>query len=74
MATPESKELDQEVRVLLHGRKNRTYKIYFSIQPENSSSGLVSVFHVRHWARRPLTREEFEEVMEDGQDQTIESP
>ena len=35
---PESEELDREVRVLLHGRKNRTYKIYFSIERESSSS------------------------------------
>ena len=63
----ESEELDHEVRVLLHGRKNRTYKIYFSIRQETSSEGTVSIFHVRHWARKPLTTEELEELMDDAQ-------
>jgi ribosomal protein L39E len=52
---PESQELGQEVRLLLHGRKNRSYKIYFSIRHETSA---VCVFHVRHWARRDLIAEE----------------
>ena len=29
----ESEDLDREVRVLLHGRRNRTYKIYFPCLP-----------------------------------------
>lgn len=28
----ESEDLGQEVRVLLHGRRNRKYKVYFSIE------------------------------------------
>ena len=61
----ESEDLDREVRVLLHGRRNRTYKIYFSISQE--PAGIVSVFHVRHWARKPLTNEELEELNDDEQ-------
>ncbi len=59
----ESEDLEREVRVLLHGRRNRTYKIYFSISQE--PAGIVSVFHVRHWARKPLTNEELEELNDD---------
>ncbi len=60
---PESEDLDREIRVLLHGRRSRTYKIYFSISQE--PAGIVSVFHVRHWARKPLTNEELEELNDD---------
>ena len=59
----EAEELGEEIRLLLHGKKNRAYKIYFKIQQES-----VRVFHVRHWARKPLTREELEELMDDRQD------
>ena len=64
---PEAEELGDEVRLLLHGRKNRAYKIYFKIHQKTESSGSVQVFHVRHWARKPLTNEELEELMEDVQ-------
>jgi plasmid stabilization system protein ParE len=65
---PESEELGHEVRLLLHGRKNRAYKIYFSIVYETSATGTVRILHVRHWARKPLTNEELEEPMDDGQE------
>jgi plasmid stabilization system protein ParE len=58
---PESEELGREIRLLLHGRKNRAYKIYFSIDYETPASGVVRVFHVRHWARKPLTNDDLEE-------------
>lgn len=61
---PEAEELGHEVRLLLHGRRNRTYKIYFDIRYETSSGGVVRVFHIRHWARQPLTQEELEELMD----------
>ena len=61
---PEAEDLQDEVRLLLHGRKNRAYKIYFKIHQETESSGSVIVFHVRHWARKPLTNEELEELEE----------
>lgn len=50
----ESKELGREVRLLLHGKGNRRYKIYLSVCPETSTTGVVRVFHVRHWARQEL--------------------
>ena len=59
---PEAEEAGEEVRLLLHGMKNRAYKIYFKIHEETASNGSVRVFHVRHWARKPLTNEELEEL------------
>jgi len=44
------------------------YKIYFSIDYADPGSGAVCVFHVRHWARKPLTNDELEELMDDQQD------
>jgi plasmid stabilization system protein ParE len=52
----ESEELGLEVRLLLHGRKKRAYKIYYAVDHETPSTGTVRVFHVRHRARRPLPR------------------
>jgi hypothetical protein len=66
---PESEDLGDEVRVLLHGRKNRTYKIYFAIHYETPSTGTVRVFHVRHWARRPLIPDELQELMDEFADE-----
>ena len=60
----ESKELGEEVRLLLHGRKNRTYKIYFAIQHATASTGLVRIFHVRHWARQGLSPYELQDLVE----------
>ena len=57
---PEVEDLQADIRLLLHGRRNRGYKIYFKIQHSESSDS-VMVFHVRHWAREPLTNEELEE-------------
>jgi plasmid stabilization system protein ParE len=62
---PESEDLGDEVRILLHGRKNRAYKIYFAIHYETSSTGTVRVFHVRHWARKLLSPHELQEFMMD---------
>ena len=69
--TSESEDLGQEVRLLLHGRRNQSYKIYFTIHHETPSTGTVRVLHVRHWARRPLTGDEFENLMNEprGEDQ-----
>ena len=64
---PESEELGQEIRLLLYGRKNRTYKIYFS-SDQDSDPGLVRVFHVRHWARKPVTLDELGDLTEDEPD------
>ena len=61
----DSKELGVEVRVLLHGKRNRRYKIYFSTQAEDER---VIVFHVRHWARKPVEADELEDLMDEGVD------
>ena len=57
---PEAKELGDDVRLLLHGRRNRAYKIYFKIHHKSASSGTV-----HHWAQKPLTNEELEELTGD---------
>ncbi len=62
---PEAEELGDDVRLLLHGKRNRAYKIYFKINQTTESSGWVRVFHVRHWARKPLTNEDLDELMDD---------
>jgi len=62
----ESKELDQEVRLLLHGRKNRAYKIYFTIQYESPTGGAVRVLHVRHWAREAVSAYELRKIMDES--------
>src|SRR5258707_4876716 len=49
-AAREARGLDLEVRVLLHGRARRRYKIYFAIV-----GSVVVVFHVRHWARKSIS-------------------
>ena len=36
------------VRLLLHGKRNRRYRIYYCVRKLSSSSGTVSVFHLRH--------------------------
>jgi len=46
----ESRQLEAEVRLLLYGKRNRRYKIYFAVHKETVT---IRVFHVRHWARRP---------------------
>jgi len=48
----ESKELGREVRLLLYGKRNRQYKVFYSIQKKTRSTGTVQVLHVRHWARK----------------------
>ncbi len=66
---PESEALDAEVRVLLHGKRNRRYKIYFAI---HSDTQTVRVFHIRHWARKPLDADELTELMENGGEENLE--
>jgi hypothetical protein len=68
--TPESEDLDREIRVLLHGRRNRTYKIYFSIEQQSTGIGVVSIFHVRRWARKSVDANELEDLMDDQQEGT----
>lgn len=64
----ESRDLKHEIRVLLHGRRNRTYKVYFSIERSTRTSGKIYVFHVRHWARRALSGREIGAVLDESQE------
>jgi plasmid stabilization system protein ParE len=58
----ESEDLGQEVPVLLHGRRNRKYKVYFSIERRGRSAGRV---HVRHWARKSLATDEVRALLDE---------
>jgi plasmid stabilization system protein ParE len=62
----ESTELETQVRLLLHGTRNRRYKIYFAIHDETKT---VRIVHVRHWARKPVEADELADLM----DETIEA-
>ena len=53
----ESDDLQAEVRLLLYGKRNRRYKVYFAI---HHASTTVRVFHIRHWARKPVEKSELE--------------
>src|SRR5579863_5095473 len=55
----ESDDLQTEVRLLLHGKRNRRYKIYFAIHHDSAT---VRVFHIRHWARKQADADELEEL------------
>ena len=66
----ESTELEIEVHFLLHGKRNRRYKVYFSIHDESET---VRVFHVRHWAMRPVEANELEDLMDESADSRRES-
>jgi plasmid stabilization system protein ParE len=61
----ESEELGQEVRLLLFGKRNRKYKVYYSIRQRTVSTGTVQVFHVRHWARKSLHTDHLRLLMGD---------
>lgn len=65
----ESTELEAEVRFLLHGKRNRRYKVYFSIHEE---SEMVRVFHVRHWAMKPVETDELQDLMDESTDSRSE--
>jgi plasmid stabilization system protein ParE len=55
----ETAEVSEEVRTLFHGPKNRTYKIYYTV---DANRGQVRVIHVRHWARKNPTPAELDEM------------
>jgi len=59
----ESKELGREVRLLLYGKRNRQYKVFYSIQKKTRSTGTVQVLHVRHWARKSLNTDQLRELI-----------
>jgi len=59
---PEWNRSSHEVRLLLVGKRNRKYKVYFELLHKQ---GLVRVVHVRHWARKTIGTDE---LMEGGPD------
>ncbi len=59
----ESQEVGQEVRLLLYGKRNRKYKVYYSVRQRTPSTGTVQIFHVRHWARTTLAAEQIRKLM-----------
>ena len=61
----ESEDLQTEVRLLLYGKRNRRYKIYFAIHHESQT---VRVFHVRHWAMKPAEADELQDLMDESND------
>jgi plasmid stabilization system protein ParE len=63
----ESEELGQEVRLLLYGKRNRKYRVYYSIRQRTPTTGTVRVFHVRDWARISLDTDQLRELMGDRQ-------
>ena len=60
---PESELLGAEIRLLLHGKRNRRYKIYFAIYERTKT---VRIFHVRHWAQHPIGGDEVKSRLETG--------
>lgn len=45
---PENDAVGREIRQLLYGRRNRKYRVLFTLQGSE-----VHVLHFRHWAERP---------------------
>lgn len=56
----ESDILGTEIRLLLHGKRNRRYKIYFAIEEQTRT---VNIFHIRHWAMRPADADELGDLL-----------
>jgi plasmid stabilization system protein ParE len=56
---PGSDEIARTFHVLLHGPKNRRYKIFYFIDAKRR---VVHVVHVRHWARKSPTAAEIAEL------------
>jgi plasmid stabilization system protein ParE len=52
---PEADEIKADVRQLLYGKKKGVYRILFIVRDQT-----VYVLHVRHGAREPLRKGEFE--------------
>ena len=61
----ESERPEAEVRLLFHGKRNRRYKVYFAIRDETQT---VRVFHVRHWAMKPIEADELEDLLDETTD------
>lgn len=61
----ESDALQTEIRILLHGKRARRYKIYFAVHHESQT---VRVFHVRHWAMKAVRADEIADLMDEKDD------
>jgi plasmid stabilization system protein ParE len=66
----ESEDVGQQIRVLLYGKRNRRYKVYYAIQGSEPHTGTVRVFHVRHWTRKRLLAGELRELMDETSGET----
>ena len=60
---PESRRFGQEVRQLMYRRRpgSPAYRVLFTIVEEEEEPPVVRIVHVRHGARRPMTRAEAQE-------------
>jgi plasmid stabilization system protein ParE len=65
----EDADLQAGVRLLLHGRRNRCYKIFYAI---HEPAKTVRVFHIRHWARKPAAADELQRMAGSGSGQRPE--
>ena len=66
----ESEDVGQQIRVLLYGKRNRRYKVYYAIPESQPHTGTVRVFHVRHWARKRLLAGELRDLMDEASRET----
>jgi toxin ParE1/3/4 len=60
-----SAEVGVQVRLLLFGRRHRQYKVYFVI---DDKTRVVSIIHVRHWARRAVSAGDLAEGLRESHD------
>ena len=54
--------MDQEVRLLRFGRRDRRYKVIYLVDDETRT---IRVLHIRHWARKGLQGEDLEQLIND---------
>lgn len=69
VAERESKLLNREVRRMVYQRDGSSlkYLLFYVISEDVTAPGgrgYVSIFHIRHGARRPMTRQEAQELRE----------
>jgi plasmid stabilization system protein ParE len=67
----QSRHVNAEIRLLLYGNRNRRYKIYFAICHESRT---VQVFHVRHWAMKPVGPDQMIKLVDDAGQATSPLP
>lgn len=61
-----SRRLKRETRRLLYrsAPKGAAYHVYYVVQDESADGPRVTVLHIRHAARRPITRKEARGILE----------